>query len=374
MKIKKDILERYASGKCTVEESDLVEAWFEEIDTGNNVSDEQLEAMVARLDKKIVPKKSKNPNIVVWGGLIAASLCAVIGLVLYRNTAEPPAQANVIAHISDIKAPTVSNASLILEDQTNYNLDEVKIGDTLHASGYALTRSNTGKLQYVDMMATGKVQYHTLRTRAGGNIALELPDGSSVWVNANSEIRYPVRFAATREVELSGEAYFEVAKIQQGTASVPFFVRGERQTIQVLGTKFNVNFGDDNLVALLEGKVALSNKGSLLATKEPAHQAVVMQPGQVYVGNKLLTDPNIDRYIDWKEGYFDVEGMSLGEFSKKLSDWYGVQVDVASGLQGRPLFGRINRHKDLVDVLDIVAKAFPIRYMLKDNKVMIEER
>ncbi|MEH6305817.1 FecR domain-containing protein [Olivibacter sp. CPCC 100613] len=372
MKIEKDILQRYASGQCTMEESNLVEAWFEEVESNASISDEKLDAIVARLDKKIVPK-TKKPDRIIWTTLAAACLCAVVGIVMYQYTTEPLAQVNVIADISDIKAPTTSQAFLVLEDQKAYNLDDVKVGDTLRASGYALARAEDGEFQYVDMRETGEAPYHTLRTKAGRGVSIKLSDGSSVWVNANSEIRYPVRFAAVREVKLSGEAYFEVAKTGQGKEAAPFLVRGDRQTIQVFGTKFNANY-QDNSIALLEGKIALSNQGSSLESKTLVPQAVVMQPGQVYVGEKLVSDPNIDRYIDWKEGYFDVEGMSLGEFSKELSNWYGVEVEVAAELQNKLLLGHINRQKDLVDVLDIVAKVFPIRYMLKDNKVMITER
>lgn len=372
MKIEKDILQRYASGQCTVEESDLVEAWFEEVDSDTRISDEMLDAMVARLDKKIVPNSGKSDRM-IWTSLAAACLCAVIGFVIYRYSAGPSSQVHAIADISDIKAPTTSQAFLLLQDNKSYNLDNVQVGDTLRAEGYALTRSATGELQYVDMLETAQAAYHTLRTKSGRGVSIKLSDGSSVWLNANSEIRYPVRFAAVREVKLSGEAYFEVAKAAQGNVSTPFFVRGDRQTIQVFGTKFNANY-QDNSIALLAGKIALSNQGSALESKESVPQAVLMQPGQVYIDGKLVSDPNIGRHIDWKEGYFDVEGISLGEFSKELSNWYGIDIEVADELKDKLLLGHINRQKDLVDVLDIVAKAFPISYKLENNKVMITER
>lgn len=370
MKIEKDILKRYASGQCTTEESNLVEAWFEDLEAENSVTDDRLDEIVARLDNKIKPGPNRL-NTMIWAGLAAAVVCVFIGVGVFRKGSSADPTEQLFVDIADIKAPTGAHATLVLEDQSEYSLDEVKAGDTLKANGYQLTRLTSGALQYVDVHGAKTNLYHTLRTRSGGNVCLKLADGSSVWVNANSELNYPVQFAATREVRLSGEAYFEIAKLVQANERVPFYVRGDKQTIKVLGTKFDADFGKGNLIALLEGKVALSNTGSALESKESGPNAVLMQPGHVYSGNKLVVDPHIERYIDWKEGYFDVEGTTLGEFSHKLSDWYGVQVEVANKLAMQSLFGRIDRKKDLVEVLDIVAQTFPIRYALKNNKVMI---
>jgi len=370
MKIEKDILQRYASGQCTAEECRLVEAWFADVDSGISITDDKLDAMVARLDKKIKPE-SNRPNMLIWVGLAAAVVCVFIGVSIFRKSSSVGQDEQLFANIADIKAPTTAHAFLILEDKSEYSLDEIKTGDTLKANGFQLTRLVSGELQYVDVNAKKMIGYHTLRTKSGGNICLKLSDGSSVWVNANSEIQYPVQFATTREVKLSGEAYFEIAKVVQGKERVPFYVRGDKQTVKVLGTKFDADFGKRNLVALLEGKVALSNAGSPLESKEVGLDAVVMQPSQVYIGGKLVTDDHISRYIDWKEGYFDVDGENLGGFSQKLSDWYGVKVEVAGDLVTQLLFGRIDRNQDLAEVLEIVAHSLPIRYTLKDNKVMI---
>ncbi|OOG19722.1 hypothetical protein BWD42_07410 [Sphingobacterium sp. CZ-UAM] len=370
MKIEKDILQRYSDGQCSPEEQAFVEAWFNEYDN-NTFSEAELDRRVNALDKRIMPRQNK-PPFFIWTGIAAAAIVTlVLGISIFRQSNLGDAELEQFTDINAIKAPTGAHAFLVLEDQSEYNLDQLQPGDTLRAKAYQLTRDQHGELRYIAGIATATPVYHRLLTKSGGNVNLRLADGSKVWLNAYSEIKYPVQFSVRREVALQGEAYFEIASLMQGTAKVPFFVRGDQQTIQVLGTKFNASFKTDSKIALLEGKVALANAGSALESKiEPVAQ-LQMQPNQVYDGHTLSTVDNITAYIDWKEGYFNLQNLTLGELAPKLTDWYGVQVHVSPDLTTRQLSGEVDRKKTLVEILTLIAKVYPIHYELKNNTVLI---
>ncbi|MDF2514910.1 MAG: hypothetical protein K0R59_206 [Sphingobacterium sp.] len=373
MKIEKDILQRYSNGKCSEEEKQLVEAWFNDFDNGQSFSDAQLDSMVASLDDKVRPG-SRRSSVVLWMGITAAAVITfVVGINIFRYTSTVDSPLGTFTDVNAIKAPTTAHASLILEDQSEYDLDKLQSGDTLKAQKYLMTRLENGELKYIHIASTSVPVYHKLRTKSGGNVSLQFEDGSRIWLNAYSEVTYPTQFAARREVALEGEGYFEIASIYHGKEKQPFLVRGQKETIQVLGTKFNANFKNGNQVALLEGKVALSNQGSSLATKTEGSAKVVMQPNQVFGDGKLITVEHIEKYIDWKDGLFNLEDLTLGQFVTKLSDWYGVAIQLAPELKDRQLYGEVSRKKNLVDVLDLVAKVYPIRYELKNNVVIITD-
>lgn len=363
MKVDKDILQRYAQEQCTEEERILVEAWFDEEENDRSFSETEVDTVVALLDKKI-KKTSKITPLVRWSSVAAAIIILGVTLFWYKNANY--SAVDTYADLESIKAPVSSYAMLVMEDNSEYPLDDIRYGDTLLANGYAITRLSSGELNYVTTAGDDMVM-HTLKTEKGGLASVQLTDGTKIWINAASELKYPVGHAGRRDVQLKGEGYFEVNTLYVGSQKQPFTVHGEQQTIQVLGTKFNADFTAKSRVALLEGRVALSGAKQEVELPTP----VVMTAGQVYESNKLTTSNEIERYIDWKDGYFDLRKLNIYELGTEISNWYRISVKVEDGLSDSQLFGRINRHQDLKQVLELLNEVIPIQYEWKDNTLFI---
>ena len=376
MKIDNDILERYSRGKCTIEEQVLVEQWFEQYhqNGAGDISGKEFLGKLNSLDTRIKGTSVRRLSYWKWSAAVAAVLLvSILGALKFNFFQSEEVQ---FFALEDIKAPISSNAVIVLEDNTEYSLDSISIGDTLHAKGYLITKLSTGELHYINNSERlESVVYNTLRTKSGGIAHVKLSDGSLVWLNANSELVYPIDFkSGDREVHLKGEGYFEVAKVNTTKGvNLPFYVRGEMQSIKVLGTKFNANFTDQKTTALLEGRVAISDEGSKLGERKDVQYVTHISPKQLYRDGQVRTMQDIEKYIDWKEGYFDLNELTLYELGIKLSNWYGIEITIDRGLEEHRLFGRINRNKDLKELLDLVAQTSPIEFYLKNNKVYINK-
>ncbi len=211
------------------------------------------------------------------------------------------------------------------------------------------------------------LEYNTLSIPRSGEYLLMLSDGSRVWVNSESELRYPVVFGAgKREVFLSGEAYFEVSK----DAGRPFIVHAGKTSTVVLGTSFNVKAyrGEEcTAVTLVEGAVAVS-AGSGKCRIAPGEQ--------VRVDNGTLgmerREVDVTAYVSWKEGLFDFDRMPLEELAVQLSRWYDVDFFFASReAAGKRFTGAVKRNRSLRFMLDFIEKTSGVRFEVKGKTVCV---
>lgn len=365
----KDIFKRYMSGECTQEERALVEQWFDWYKESNpEMSDVDFEVIINSLDERIKPeiKVRKTKALRLWISVAASVLLA--GVLLYWNFSQTESFKNQLV-VSEVGAPTSSNAMIVLENGSRLSLDDVAAGDTIQAQGFKITKLESGELTYIyDKISESETIYNTLKTETGGLASVKLSDGTKVWLNARAELKYPVQFSGDlREVELRGEGYFEVTEI----SSQPFVVRGENQTIKVLGTKFNANFTKEKQIALLQGKVTVANEGSTFHSSEVLSFEVEMIENQVFDGVSVYQVEEIERFIDWQQGYFDLNNMNLERLVTKIAEWYGVEVVLESGLPSYKLFGKISRDRSLSDVLELVQQVVPIEYRVEKDIIKI---
>lgn len=372
MHIDKTILKRYSEGKTSNAETALVEQWFEQYEADSfqelNTTDFMFHLMT--LDKNVHSIKKHKLQLWQWPIAVVALLLAILSItiIVYISKERKP----LITSIEQVTAPLSENTWVILEDNSTYNLDDLLVGDTLYAEGYIMTKLETGALHYLDKSLSDKPIYHTVRTKAGGIAQIRLSDGSLVWINANSELKYPIIFGnRAREVQLKGEGYFEINPASTTQANSTFLVRGDKQTIQVLGTKFNANFTYRNETTVLEGTVKIADQGSYLEDKKEMSYAAQLYPNQVYKDLKINPTDRIEKYTDWKDGYFDLGKASLADLCRELSNWYGIKIIVSHKIKDVQLFGRINRHKKLKEVLDLIAEATGIQYELKNQIIII---
>lgn len=278
--------------------------------------------------------------------------------------------------------PGQNRATLTLSNGTSIVLDSTDNGKLASAGNMNVMKVNNGLLTYKQKIAVnsagsaGSVTYNTLTTSRGGQYRVSLGDGTKVWLNAASSIRYPVAFTGKeRVVQITGEVYFEVAK----DAARPFIVRvssvasgkggGE---IQVLGTHFNVNAYDDEntiKVALLEGSIEVRpENGATDATRmRPGQQAQLNRKGTV-----TLEQVDVDDVVSWKDGLFAFKNDNLEEVMRKLSRWYNVQVVYQPGLHNSQRFtGKIDRNLTLSEVLRELALTHAHFKIEADRKVVL---
>lgn len=258
--------------------------------------------------------------------------------------------------ISDLN-PVENRAYIILPNGHTIDLDEDKREIIL---GKSLTYEDGA---YISELLDDEMSYLELRTAPGGQYKITLADGTKVWLNADSKLMYPVRFDGDfRNVELEGEAYFEVAECIKNNRKVPFIVKTLKQNIEVLGTHFNVMaYKDDKQVrtTLIEGSVQIHALGSKILL-QPGEQAI----SDFHQVSKSTVD--VDQYIGWKDNKFVFYETELKDAMSALSRWYDFEVIYEEGIQAKHFYGTISRAKSLAEVLKIM-EAGGVRFTIKKN-------
>jgi ferric-dicitrate binding protein FerR (iron transport regulator) len=208
---------------------------------------------------------------------------------------------------------------------------------------------------------------NTLTTPRGGQYEVVLPDGTRVWLNSNTSLTYPIIFQGKeRHVELTGEAYFEVAK----NAAAPFFVKTQSQTVEVLGTHFNINsYADEKSVktTLLEGRVKITGNGN--------RKTVSLKPGQQSINNLaiiyIINDADIEEAVAWKNGKFLFRNTDLQTVMRQLSRWYDVDVEYKGTVATKHYRGRISRNVTVSQVFEIL-KTSGVNFIINGRTIIVK--
>jgi hypothetical protein len=286
-----------------------------------------------------------------WKMVAAASILLAVlmsYIVLFnrsekKQVATVPVKAGIVVH-NDV-APGQTGAILRLADGREVALDGS--GPLLLHSGNALIRTKDGKVVYDASAGEEPVVFNTMITPNGKQYQLVLADGTRVWLNAASSITYPTGFkSAERRVEISGEAYFEVAH----NPSRPFIVSVNGMEVKVLGTHFNINAYSDEgpmRTTLLEGKVAVRNGGEEVVLKEGQQSAVLLGSNQKISVSNVETD----KIIAWTEGLFHFDHATLEVILRELSRWYDIEVVYKGKIPKKEYFGLLSRKSRLSSVL-----------------------
>jgi transmembrane sensor len=370
----KSLINKYQAGTCTAEEKAIVENWLilGEV-TKFNLSDDELDEdlldLQQRLHTAITPiRKTLWPRIAVAASIL---LCLSIAFYFYTDVKKESA---VTTAYQDIAAGS-NKAILTLANGAKISITDAKNGEIIKESGIIVSKTADGQLVYkmTDRNKRSRIKdlaYHTIETPRGGQHQVILPDGTKVWLNAESSIRFPESFASvqTRNVELKGEAYFEVEKDLEH----PFIVKTSRQEIEVLGTHFNVNSYLDeqkSVTTLLEGSV----KVQALIT----HNFSVIKPGQQAISKGTkdfnVAEADIDQVMDWKNGDFMFKKESLGGIMRKVCRWYDVNVEYGQQVDINQTYsGLVSRSKNISEVLKIMQTAGQLKFNVIGKKVIVE--
>ncbi len=246
-------------------------------------------------------------------------------------------------------------------------MTDAKNGDLIEQSGIKITRAENGMIAY-SAAKNSVTGYNSIETPKGGEFKIVLPDGSKVWLNASSSLRYPTSFLGSeRKVELTGEAYFEVAK----NVLKPFKVAGSDQVVEVLGTQFNISsYVDDAAVktTLLEGSVrVLSNKSSQVKMLKPGEQSNISYSANVFSVKQV----DVEQAVAWKNGYFLFVDEDLKSIMRKFERWYDVDVEYKGNADDLRFGGIVSRSKSLSQALKIVEQTGNLKIKIEGRRVAI---
>lgn len=284
-----------------------------------------------------------------WMAAAAVVLLVALGGYFFLQNWKESQVAVTPLRVGDI-APGSDKAILTLADGRQILLDSAANGNLAQQGNAQVVKLADGQIVYnVKGLAQDEAVMNTLRTPNGGQYKLTLPDGTNVWMNAASSITYPTVFTGKkREVKVSGELYFEVAK----NAERPFVVDVNGQSsVEVLGTHFNINAYEIESISkttLVEGKVKVT-KGSQSNFLYPGEQA------RIDSSITIASSVSIDQVLAWKNGKFSFEGMQLPEVMRQLERWYNIQVRYEGTLPAIKFHGKMSRGVNLSDVIKFLS-------------------
>lgn len=383
------LLQRYLDGQCSPEEVAELYTWlrtseahrplltamqqeFEQVmQQPQEVPAELSDRIESRLLQEINRKKLRPLlNRRYWFAAAASIILLVIagGLWWYTAGSRPDQPASSGKELASIKSakdigPGTNKAVLTLADGSTVTLDSA--GNQVIQQGKTKVQQNNGQLQYA---ANGKgeaIGYNTLSTPRGAQFNIVLPDGSRVWLNAASSLRFPTAFTGKdRVVELRGQGYFEIAK----DAARPFIVKVNTTEVQVLGTRFDIMaYADEKSLntTLLEGAVRLK-QGTFQQKLVPGQQAVLD-----YASGRMSVRPvDVDEVVAWKTGFFEFDNASITVIMRQLARWYDIEVTYLNNSSSRLFGGRISRNLPLSEILHML-EANGAKFSLEGRRLMV---
>ncbi len=306
----------------------------------------------------------------LWPRMAAAAAIILLigaGIFFYGNQSVPD-----IKYANDI-APGKNTATLTLANGKKIILSDAVNGQLAEESGVRITKTAKGQIIYEikDQQLSKADVLNTLSTARGETYQVRLPDGSVVYLNAESSLKYPASFAANkqRRVELTGEAYFEVAKDKLH----PFIVATSKQTVEVLGTHFNINsYANEpgTKTTLLEGSV-------LITPQATGNAGSVLKPNQqAFLNGNAIQVKQVDARtaVDWKNNEIVFNGESLEIIMRKVSRWYNVEVVYENeGLKNQPFGGEVSRFANVSEVLDVLELTGFAHFDIRGRRIIVKE-
>jgi ferric-dicitrate binding protein FerR (iron transport regulator) len=322
------------------------------------------------------PAPARKIRFVKWASVAAAVLLLAggyFGFFSKNKASQNPVISGVREEQMSVVEPGGNKATLTLADGSLIDLDSAQNGTIARQGNIKIIKGEDGELLYfVDRQRSATSGYNTLSIPRGGKYSIVLSDGTKVWLNSASSLRFPAAFAnGVRNVALTGEGYFEVVK----DACMPFQVSARNIMINVLGTHFNVNaYEDERSVAttLLNGCVKVkpltSRSEVRTALLKPGEQARVASDGRVVI------DPhaNTGEAVAWKDNNFEFENTPIPVIMRQIARWYNVEIDYKGSVPTHKLTGRFSRTVRLGQLIKMLQYT-GVNMKIESNKISIRE-
>lgn len=359
------LLEKWMNGKSSRRKyyEDAIRYYSDGSQMAN--SPEELKMALENIYRKLgYHSKSRNIQTGILTGL-AASLLLYLSFQYFTTN---DTNALVVEQYVQSIEPGRRQATLILDDGTQHDLTSVE-NTSIDAEGVQIVNKGN-QLQYIN--TEGKIsgmQFNTLKIPRGGEYFLILSDGTKVWLNAETTLRFPVHFAEdVRKVELTGEAYFEVSK----ELKMPFVVISGNQQVKVMGTQFNISsYPEDPFIytTLVEGSVEVTRNDNL-------DEKIVLKPNEqsFFSGTKIQKrDVDVNLYVAWKAGRFMFRDQPLEIIMKTLSKWYNVQFVFNDEKYKEIRFtGNLDRSADFNSILRKIERTNEVKFEIGENLITIK--
>lgn len=373
----KILLKKYLDEMASPKERHLVDCFIEEQLLSNNwdASEAEKEMLGSRIKNGIDTAlfggskvdKTKTRLIKLLRIPAAAAIVVIFlvgGLYFFRKMNQTPEA----RFSSDIK-PGGNHAILTLSNGQKIDLSSSKTGELINLNGISIKKSANGLLIFSAVNVLDNINpdmLNVIETPQGGQYQVNLSDGTKIWLNAATKLKFPTKFQGeNRSVELDGEAYFEVAKDKKH----PFLVKSDLQTVEVLGTHFNINnYNSEPAVktTLLEGSIKVSNSEAEKFIT-PGEQAILN--GKHF--DIVKVDPTTA--IDWKNGEFRFKNENLEHILRKLSRWYKVRFVVEDSLEHLPAFsGSVSRFDQISVVLKMLEETGNVKFYIEGNVITVK--
>ena len=303
-------------------------------------------------------------RIVRWVAVVAAVWVLALGVTLWmtfgkkENVAPLPVASKIIP-------AGEKKATLTLADGTEVHVEEIT-AQILQEKGMNIEYRNGEIVYHKSEEKTTEVVYNKLEVPRGGECMIKLDDGTKVWVNAETKLKYPVAFVGDRrEVVLEGEAFFDVAKNEK-----PFIVKTSFGDVRVLGTAFGISAyasEPESYTTLVRGKVSVEREGGKPVVILPGEQVVTSKDGKM-----IKQQVDVEEFVGWKDGIYVFKEKSLGEIMKTLERWYNISVDFQDkSLVDLPFTGNLKRYDDINVFFDALTRTGDMKYRVEGNQVIL---
>ena len=303
-------------------------------------------------------------RIVRWVAVVAAVWVLALGVTLWmtfgkkENVAPLPVASKIIP-------AGEKKATLTLADGTEVHVEEIT-AQILQEKGMNIEYRNGEIVYHKSEEKTTEVVYNKLEVPRGGECMIKLDDGTKVWVNAETKLKYPVAFVGDRrEVVLEGEAFFDVAKNEK-----PFIVKTSFGDVRVLGTAFGISAyasESESYTTLVRGKVSVEREGGEPVVILPGEQVVTSKDGKM-----IKQQVDVEEFVGWKDGIYVFKEKSLGEIMKTLERWYNISVDFQEkSLVDLPFTGNLKRYDDINVFFDALTRTGDMKYRVEGNQVIL---
>ena len=354
----KNLLDRYKAGTATEEDIAFLESWYAEYQPGGieyDPIDQIADATAIWAELRSAQPEAKQASL--WPRIAAAASIIVVlsvGAYFLSHKRAPQLSANNISANKVILA-LPGGRHIVLSDVRNEKLTA------------GITKLNGNKLVYHESTSTQTIAYDTLAVPRGGHFQLTMTDGSKIWLNAATVIRYPESCSGNeRKIELvKGEAYFEVVH----NAAKPFRVISRNQVTEDIGTRFNVNAYDDEpavQTTLLEGSVSVADNKSKVILK-PGQRSEVKASGSDIV----VKNANVDETMGWKNNRFVFNNDDIASVMRQLSRWYDLDVVYEGDMTDKVFTGSVPRSEKADEVLRKLQETGTIHYRVEGKKIIV---
>ncbi|OOQ58777.1 FecR family protein [Mucilaginibacter pedocola] len=375
------LYKKHLSGRATPQEEELLNQYADDFDINLFDNEEEIpdqdeikQRIFQNIESRMADVAPQSTARRYWWLPVAASILLVSSIGFFYINGQKDKLNNKVKQVAKVSAPILpgtNKAVLILGNGDRVDLNAAANGRIAQAGALTVNKLKNGQLEYGKAVlpdgGSNAITYNTIITPRGGQYQVTLPDGTSVWLNSASSLKYPTAFTGSeRHVELTGEAYFEVAKNKQ----MPFTVDAGKVGVKVLGTHFNIAAYEDDpatKTTLLEGSVKLTGNQTTL-TLTPGQQGVATKDGHGLTTKTV----NVEDAVAWKNGYFSFRKENLQASMRKIARWYDVDVVYQGKMNDKLLGGSVLRTQSINEILGYLETIGIAKFKVEGRRIMVK--